>query len=325
MATDKAPVSILMAVYEPRMDWLREQLDSLNAQTYPDLRLYIRDDCSPTVPHEEIAACVRERITAFPFTLARNEENLGSNGTFERLTREAEGELFAYCDQDDIWRPEKTAVLAAALEREDAQLVCSDMRVIDGEGRLTAESVTKVHRRQRFRSGEGLEAELLGSNFVTGTAMLIRAETAKAAVPFSPWLVHDHYLALYAAWKGRIVSLPDRLLDYRIHGGNQTGSLRGVRSKADYRERQLERQRKGLEWLQERFGGEDGLSCLIAEHLEWTEARERWFDRGGLADAREVWRGRRFGASRAAFELVCARLPEPLFRLPVRLLQKGAV
>lgn len=48
METGKPLISILMAVYEPRLDWLREQLDSLNAQTYPNLRLYVRDDCSPT-------------------------------------------------------------------------------------------------------------------------------------------------------------------------------------------------------------------------------------------------------------------------------------
>ena len=59
---------------------------------------------------------------------------LGSNRTFERLTEEAEGEYFAYCDQDDVWLPEKLAVLQEALEREKALLVCSDMYIIDGGG-----------------------------------------------------------------------------------------------------------------------------------------------------------------------------------------------
>ena len=33
--TGKPLIAILMAVYEPRMDWLEEQLDSLERQTYP--------------------------------------------------------------------------------------------------------------------------------------------------------------------------------------------------------------------------------------------------------------------------------------------------
>ena len=50
METDKPRIAILMAVYEPQMDWLREQLKSLERQTYPNLHLYIRDDGSSTVP-----------------------------------------------------------------------------------------------------------------------------------------------------------------------------------------------------------------------------------------------------------------------------------
>ena len=45
METGKPLISILMAVYEPRMDWLREQLESLEAQIYPNLRLYVRLLC----------------------------------------------------------------------------------------------------------------------------------------------------------------------------------------------------------------------------------------------------------------------------------------
>ena len=107
----KPRIAILMAVYDPRMDWLREQLLSLNAQTYPNLMLYVRDDCSPTVPYEDIQQCVRECITNFPYVMTRNERNLGSNLTFQQLTLEAEGVYFAYCDQDDIWLPEKLTVL----------------------------------------------------------------------------------------------------------------------------------------------------------------------------------------------------------------------
>ena len=55
--------------------------------------------------------------------------------------------------------------------------------------------------------------------------MLVRAEAAKAAVPFCPYLVHDQYLALWCAEKGRIESVARPLIRYRIHGGNQTSSM----------------------------------------------------------------------------------------------------
>lgn len=163
------------------MDWLRQQLVSLNDQTYPNLRLYIRDDCSPTVPYEQIQSCVQDCITRFPYVITRNEENLGSNGTFELLTEEADGELFAYCDQDDVWLPEKLTVLREAMERERAVLVCSDMCIIDGDGKQVADSITKVRRHHVFRSGTDLARGLLTSNFVTGCTMLVQSDAAKRA------------------------------------------------------------------------------------------------------------------------------------------------
>ena len=123
METDKPRIAILMAVYEPQMDWLREQLKSLERQTYPNLHLYIRDDGSSTVPFEEIEACVENCIHSFPYVIRRNEENLGSNLTFQRLTQEAEGDCFAYCDQDDVWLPEKLAVLQEELEGTESSSI----------------------------------------------------------------------------------------------------------------------------------------------------------------------------------------------------------
>ena len=79
MAIDKPRIAILMAVYEPNLQWLKEQLLSLNEQTYPNLYLYIREDCSPTVSFAKIASLVEECITAFPYEIERNSKNLGSN------------------------------------------------------------------------------------------------------------------------------------------------------------------------------------------------------------------------------------------------------
>ena len=139
----KPRIAILMAVYDPRMDWLREQLLSLNAQTYPNLMLYVRDDCSPTVPYEDIQQCVRECITNFPYVMTRNERNLGSNLTFQQLTLEAEGVYFAYCDQDDIWLPEKLTVLEE-ISKSGALLVCSCMLLMEKENRFQTISMRCV-------------------------------------------------------------------------------------------------------------------------------------------------------------------------------------
>jgi len=313
METDKPLISILMAVYEPRLDWLKEQLESLEAQTYPNLRLYIRDDCSPTVPFEKIQALVKNCIRSFPFEIQRNERNLGSNGTFERLTEEAEGEYFAYCDQDDIWLPEKLEVLQEEIEKSGTLLVCSDMFIIDGEGGQVADSITKVRHRHVFHSGADLAEGLVFHNFVTGCTTLVCAETAKEAVPFCPCMVHDHYIALWCAERGSIRSIARPLVRYRIHQGNQTNLLAGVTDKGSYGVIRITGMKKRLVWLEEKFPCGEQLKKTIREGRIWAEARERNWAHGG--GKRQIWKYRRFSPVPSLFELLAAGIPEGMFRL----------
>lgn len=311
-----------MAVYEPRLAWLRQQLESLEGQTYPRLRLYIRDDCSPTVPLSDIEGLVRECIRSFPWELRRNEENLGSNATFQRLTEEVEGDCFAYCDQDDVWLPEKLAVLQEAMAREQALLVCSDVLVIDGEGKQIADSAAGLHRFSRPHSGAGSAKELLVKNYVTGCTALVARETARAAVPFCPCMVYDHYLALRAAMAGRLIALPQPLIRRRIHGNNQTGSLRGVTDKQSYYERQILGDVARFTWLCENTEERAEIYPELEQALTWSRARAAAFGGDGGA-RRTVWRYRRFSVMTSVFELVFFRLPQPLFLAAVRLRQKG--
>lgn len=317
METDKPLISILMAVYEPRTDWLREQLESLEAQTYPNLRLYIRDDCSPTVPFEEIEELVQAVVRSFPYEISRNQENLGSNQTFERLTRDAEGTYFAYCDQDDIWLPEKLEILQKEIEAGGALLVCSDMYIIDVNGEITVGSMTKVRRRHRFQSGTGLAPGLLFHNFAAGCTMLVRAEEAKAALPFCPHMVHDHYLALRCADRGAVRSVARPLIRYRIHGGNQTGLLAGVTDKASYGQIRIQAVLSRLLWLEENAVWSERTGRALQEGLVWLRAREsNWKRQGGK---RLIWKYRGFDPLFSSFELFAAELPERVFQACIQI------
>jgi len=323
MGAGKPLISILMAVYEPRMDWLEEQLNSLNGQTYPNLRLYVRDDCSPTVSFGDIESLARRCITAFPYTIERNEQNLGSNGTFERLTREAEGEYFAYCDQDDVWLPDKLSVLQREIEQSGALLVCSDMYIIDGEGQITAHSITEARRHHVFRSGKGLAEGLLISNFVTGCTMLVRAGPARASVPFCPYMVHDHYIALCCAAVGEIRSLAQPLIRYRIHGGNQTGLMAGITDKRSYGRVRIDTPLEKFRWLEKHLSCMQELREAIALRREWMEARHRQWASG--KGKRLVWKYRQFSPRAALFEVALRWLPGPGFRFAIWLARKNVI
>lgn len=322
MGTDKPLISILMAVYEPRMDWLREQLLSLNAQTYPNLRLYVRDDCSPSVPYEQIQSCVQDCISAFPYEIRRNENNLGSNETFECLTREAEGVYFAYCDQDDVWLPEKLKTLENGIATQpNCLLVCSDMYIIDGDGAQVADSITKVRRHHVFHSGAGLAEGLLFHNFVTGCTMLIDATTARDAVPFCPQMVHDHYLALWCAERGAVLTLEQPLIRYRIHGGNQTGIIGGVMDKESYGRIRINTALDRVLWLDKNFLSDEHLKKTISQAEKWLQARQRnWGGQGGAAT---IWKYRRFSPLTSVAEICLRSAPNWLFMQAINTTRKN--
>lgn len=304
MGTAEPRIAILMAVYEPRLDWLRAQLTSLNAQTWPNLRLYIRDDASPTVPIGEIRHLAESCVTAFPFTVERNEENLGSNGTFARLTGEAEGAYFAYCDQDDVWLPEKLEALQKALENESAQMAYCDMSVIDGEGVELAPTLRALRPRLRYVSGEGLAETYFFRNCTAGCSMLLRSETARTAMPFPKETYCDQWLAICAARAGAVAFVDRPLLRYRQHGANQTGVLAGVTDKASYRRLRLEPLRERLAFYQAAFGRDERLEAFVRGRLE--------------GDLRQIWRGRAFSPMEARFEIAARFMPDKLFQRIVR-------
>jgi glycosyltransferase involved in cell wall biosynthesis len=319
METDKPLIAILMAVYEPNMEWLREQLLSLNRQTYPNLCLYICDDASPTVRFNEIQSCVQNCISKFPVKLSRNETNLGSTKTFERLTQIAEGEYFAYCDQDDIWLDHKLETLEQELKEHHAGLVCSDVIVIDENGAQIANSITKVRRRHRFKSGTGLANGLIYRNFVIGCTTLMRSSLAKEAIPFIPCMVHDHYLAFYCAMTHVICTIEKPLIKYRIHQYNQTNVLAGVTEKETYYQKRILIFYDRVLALRERFPDWDTTLAW-----KWAQARIAYYQ-GEKGAFQRLFKLRKVNNVTTFFELIMIKMPRGVFHFVLQIIKRGVL
>ena len=321
METDNPSVAILMAVYKPDERLLAEQLKSLDRQTYPNINLLIYDDC-PGFPLDE--KIVSRLIKSFPYRIIRGEKNLGSNKAFERLTVEGEGEYFAYCDQDDVWHEDKISRMVSVLEQTGSPLVCSDVAIIDGDGKLIADSITKVRKRHILLEGENLAEYLMVRNFVTGCAMMIRAEIAKKSVPFIDSLVHDQWLAINAALAGRIEVIREPLIDYRQHAGNQTSVLMGITDKQSYYEERILKFGDRIEEYRKRlYDGE--LKNVIDQMIVFNNARIRYFNKATLRDLKIMRRYKKFAASGVKLEIAMKLMPEWLFKKVLMLIKEGKV
>ena len=222
----------------------------------------------------------------------------------------------AFCDQDDIWLPDKLSNSVALLEHSPLSpaLVCANVAVIDGSGQKIADSMERYRRRHVLLRGQDLARGLIYRNFVMGCTIVMERQHVIRALPFPDAVVHDHYLAFCAAIDGSIDYLDAPQMLYRIYGGNQTGVMMGVESKRDYAKHRILAFGKRLE----AFSAVSDAPALRKAYA-WYRARIRNFnrERGGF---RDLWQLRAVNPSTSIFELIALRLPAPLFRLSVRLI-----
>jgi len=204
-------ISVCMAVYNGQR-YLAAQLDSVLRQLPEEAEVVVVDDCSTDASLEVIAGFSDGRIR-----ILRNSERGGVIRTFERAIAEARGELIFLCDQDDLWAPSKIERFVAAFGADaGVLLVISDARLIDGEGRLLAESFFA----QRGGFSPGYLANLVRSRYL-GCALAFRATLKPIILPFPPDIpMHDMWIGSLAHLKGHVTFIDEALIAYRRHQDN---------------------------------------------------------------------------------------------------------
>lgn len=275
-------VEILLATYRPNLNFLYQQLESLNNQDYPYLFLQVRDDGEDDSFYSAIETALAQKITVMPYELKRNEKNIGSNSTFERLTEEARGDWLAYCDQDDIWLPTKISTLVSKGIQEDAVLVYSDLAIIDAKNKKLYSSFRDMNPRLKHVQGNNLFDFFLRRNSVTGCTMLLRSDVAKLALPFEKkYYVHDHWLALFASSVGKIAYHSNSLILYRIHDNNQIGNakLKGISTREDYIRIRMQKEKETYNLLLSSQRFTNSKNEMIDSKLSWVIEREDFLNK----------------------------------------------
>src|SRR5438477_882164 len=97
----KPLISIVLCTYNGEK-FLREQIDSLLNQTYPNLEIIISDDASIDTTSQILETYKSDqRVKLF-----LQPHNSGSSKNFDFAIQKAKGEFIAFSDQDDIWLQE---------------------------------------------------------------------------------------------------------------------------------------------------------------------------------------------------------------------------
>lgn len=226
--TDR-PVEILMAVYNGEA-FLAEQIDSILCQSDGRWHLTVSDDGST----DGSGAIIDEYVRRHPDRIARHFSGRrfgNARDHFFHLMAQCDADYMLFCDQDDVWRPEKVARTRQALEEAESAwgrdmpvLVFSDQTPTDAELKPLAPSLMR-YQNQYFAHFD--YRSILMQNVVTGGAMGINRALARLGGRFGDGtgiIMHDWWLAVVAARFGRIVYIDESLGAYRQHGENAVGA-----------------------------------------------------------------------------------------------------
>lgn len=228
-------VDIILPVYNGEQ-YLCEQINSILEQSDPNWRLIIRDDGS----RDNSVDIIKEYILKYPdriILLTDNKGNLGiMNNVFEIL-RYTDSDYIMFCDQDDVWFPDKVRILKRCILTKEAGnpdipiLVHSEALITDHNlnlvGRSPKEALFSVQN--QCRKEKTSFVRLLFLNVIQGASMIFNRALYEKLEPLfgkklNKGVYHDSVIASVASICGKIYFYGKPLMYYRQHANNLVGA-----------------------------------------------------------------------------------------------------
>ncbi len=211
-------VQILMSTYNGER-YLREQLDSILKQSYPDWKLLIRDDGSTDSTMEIIEEYARNdsRIQYYQGV------NMGVRSSFFDLMKHTDltSDYYALADQDDVWLQDKIKRAVGMMDSD------AGIPVLYASGTILADQELKPIKSQIRRSVfVPCFGNALVENICTGCTCLMNWALLTLVRDHIPdfTVMHDWWLYLTASAYGKVIYDMESYILYRQHGDNIVGT-----------------------------------------------------------------------------------------------------
>lgn len=207
--------------------YLREQLDSLTNQVDVSINIIVRDDGSTDETIDILCEYAEKGLLKW-----YTGENLKPLGSFMHLLLNCPpADYYAFCDQDDVWLPDKIKDTMALMMKDEKDypnrpiIIHTDMKVVDSDLNVICDS---------FWECNGIRPEILNNfkdlacyNGVNGCTILMNNHARniiKEKYFVQNQFIHDVFCALTVSANGGIIDYLDKqTMLYRQHLGNVVG------------------------------------------------------------------------------------------------------
>lgn len=307
-------VDIIMSIYKPNEEYFIKQLKSLNEQDYPNITLYVYDDCVTQKTNIDI---IKKYITNIELKIIESKDkNLGYIGAFEELTKHTTGKYVAFCDQDDVWFPNKISKSVEILKKEKTLLVASERQIIDGNDKIIKERAREGSKKNydNWHSYDDITKYTSVICYAAGMSIVIDGDLVRSIIPFSRNTGHDEWAMICASIEGKVSFCEEPLVQYRRHGKNVSGVLVGIDTKKDYIESRVMPNVRLLEDIKKKYPHQKDLKELNDFVIKGRYKHNLYY----------LWKYRNLAPDVAKFDIVIQLIPNFLFKFFVKLVKKIA-
>jgi glycosyltransferase involved in cell wall biosynthesis len=270
-------VQVLLSTYNGEK-YLKDLLESVLEQRYPDFEILIRDDGSG-----EGTKKVLQRYETFKNVHVIYGQNIGVVRSFLTLLQSASptAEYLALCDQDDVWERDKLCRAVEILTQKSSSgptMYCGGLKIVD-ESLSFIRLWNKIPRRgPSFRNA-------LVENIATGCTIVINSKARDLIMGKTPSnaLMHDWWLYIVISAFGEVFYDKEPKTLYRQHSDNVLGDRSGLLSRYSERIRRLPRLRH-RDLITKQAGEFDSLYGSLLGHEDRTILRRFLGRRASLRD-----------------------------------------
>jgi len=226
----KSTISIALATFNGG-EYIQEQLDSLASQFLLPMELVVSDDGS----NDQTVDLIQNfsRVAPFPVKLVQNRERLGYGLNFLNAASICAGSHIAFCDQDDVWLPQKIARISTILQSGSFDLVAHTAKVVDRQLNWLGANFPDIQLENSLNeSGKSVDLFWPGFSLTISKSLLSEVNLAVNLSCDKTNFAHDELICELVGDRSFYL-IAEPLALYRQHGNNLIGFHGAMLARAD--------------------------------------------------------------------------------------------